>query len=92
MEVHGNTILEYATPDKSISMLAIFTTSPSEASEFTIIPRGISREKSYYVRFDNSGETVMISGNELIQNGISFSIGSSMSSELIVISTEKPCI
>jgi len=77
------TVFEYSSPDKGKGMIIVFT--QSEACEnFNIKARGLSREKTYKITFDNSGESVVMTGFELMSAGIYVSVGLNMSSELVM--------
>jgi alpha-galactosidase len=78
------TILEYSSPAKSMGMIAVFTHS-KPCENLNIKPRGLSREKKYKVSFDNSGESAVSTGLELMSEGFYISVGLCMSSELIMI-------
>jgi Alpha-galactosidase len=80
------TVLEYISPTKDKGMIAVFTQSPGDYNDIIIKSRGVSREKTYKVTFDNSGESIIISGNELISSGLCVAVGCYMSSELVMIS------
>ena len=71
-------------------MIAVFTQTPSDTKEIVVKPRGISRSISYCVSFDSSQETICVTGNELVSNGIVIRIDRTMSSEMILIE-EKCC-
>jgi len=81
-EPSERTVLEYASPDQSRGMIAIFS---QQSTNFNVRPRGVSIAKRYRVTFDNSGESALISGIDLKQRGLYVDIGQAMSSELIMI-------
>ena len=49
------TIFEYASPDRSWAMIAVFCMSEPENRRVTVYPRGLLRSKTYRVTFDNAG-------------------------------------
>ena len=85
LKAHESTVLEYASKDKAQSLIAIFLTTPSDNETMKVIPRGVSREKHYNVTFDNSCETVCMSGNDLLNRGVTVPTLTSMTSEFIII-------
>ena len=78
------TIFEYSLPDKSKGMIIVFTQA-EPCENLNIKVRGVSREKTYKVTFDNSGESVIMSGSDLMSAGIFVSVGVNMSSELVML-------
>ena len=80
----GFTALEIASPDGKQGAVAVFTMTNTQADRFTVIPRGIKPNLNYKITLDNSSSFFTANGYELIQNGISAYIPSSLSSELIL--------
>ena len=81
---HESTILEYASPDRGMAMLAVFTQSSGCGQGIHVRPRGLSIAKTYRVTFGNTGESVTLPGFEIAQKGIIVDIGHAMSSELVI--------
>lgn len=82
---NGFSALEIASPDGKNGAIAAFTLSASDINRFSVIPRGIRADLKYKVTLDNSSASFMASGHELLSNGISISIPTALSSELILI-------
>jgi alpha-galactosidase len=79
------TILEYASPDKSMATVAVFTLSPSCESELAVKPRGVDAGGRYRVTLLNSDESYEAPGAELRRDGIPVRVGVTMSSEMALI-------
>ena len=78
------TAIELSAPAKDRGVLAVFTMSASAHDRITIYPRGIDAGRDYEVTFDNSRSKRVISGYELISQGVTVTIPSSLSSELVL--------
>ncbi|MCL2741078.1 MAG: alpha-galactosidase [Oscillospiraceae bacterium] len=79
------TVLEYAAPDGSLSVLAVFTSSPGDHLGYVAFPRGTVRSADYEVEFLGSGDVCRVTGWELANHGIKVPVGFSMSSEMVVL-------
>ena len=77
-------VLEYADRDARRSVAALFRTAANGPSEFVFKPRGINPALNYQVTLDNSRRQFVMSGFDLIRNGLSVSLESTLTSELIV--------
>ena len=77
-------VLEYADRDAHRSVAALFRTAANGPSEFVFKPRGLNPALNYQVTLDNSGRQFTLSGFDLIRNGLSVSLESTLTSELIV--------
>lgn len=88
-EAEGRCVLEYAAPDGERALAAVFrlTSAPSAAYRFR--PRGLDRGKRYRVTFDNTGETVVLSGLELQRDGLELYLPSPLSSELLLFEVQS---
>ncbi len=82
-------VLEYAAPDASRSIAAFFRTSHTGDSTFAFRPRGIDVGRSYRVRFGNSGQSVTIPGERLLQSGIPVRIENAMGSEVLFLDESR---
>ncbi len=77
-------VLEYATPDGSRAVAGLFRTSASGDSTFRFIPRGLDFGHTYRVRLGNTGQTVEIPGNRLMQEGIRVRLETPLTSEMLI--------
>ena len=77
-------IVEYASPDHSRGLIAIFNTAAPLPERTTIVPRGLKRAKIYRVRFENEGDEAIMDGAELMRDGVSALNSNVMGSELIL--------
>ncbi len=79
--------VEYADPEGSKAWAFVARIGETDSDTYTLIPRGLKKGKPYHVTLDNSGQTLMLSGWELRQKGISIRLESIASSELILFET-----
>ena len=78
-------IVELASQDRTRAAITVITLSAAEAERYTVYPRGIDVSFDYKVTFDNYGESYIVKGCDLRQNGIAATVPASLSSELILI-------
>jgi hypothetical protein len=78
-------VLEYAAPEKTKEVVGIFRTWQDGDPLFRFEPRGIDLSRNYSVHFHSSGDTVELSGAQLLQNGIPVRLDDNLTSELLVI-------
>lgn len=81
-------VLEYAASDKSRAYAGLFRLSSKGAPEYRFEPRGLKRSHTYKVTFDNSGETVLKSGLDLMNEGLKVRLPEGIRSELLLFETE----
>ena len=81
-------VLEYATRDHASSVAGLFRTSQSGDPVFHFFPRGLDFSRTYNVSFGNSGQTVRISGDRLLQEGIPVRLAADLTSELLIFKAE----
>ena len=77
-------VLEYARPDKKRGVATLFRTSNLEDPVYRFVPRGLDASSSYKVAFQNRGETVEMSGLQLMQNGIPVRLETAGTSEMLL--------
>ncbi|MBR3788929.1 MAG: alpha-galactosidase, partial [Clostridia bacterium] len=81
---NGFTVLEIATPGKTKGAITVFSTENNNGNSIVVKPKGVRADKNYKVTLDNDRVSFNVSGYELKNNGISISLTSSMTSELIL--------
>jgi len=79
-------VLEYASRDSLRAVAGLFRTSGEGQDEFLLKPRGLRRDRTYKVTFDNSGESCTMSGADLALHGLAVRLSSTMSSEMVLFS------
>ena len=79
--------MEYVAADKSRAVVGIFRTAETEDISYLFKSRGINPGYTYQLTFDSTGETVKISGSELIRDGVSILLENNGSSELLLLET-----
>jgi alpha-galactosidase len=81
-------VLEYASPDALRAVVGLFRTSQSGDPVYAFFPRGLDFSKTYRVKFGNSGQTVEMHGDRLLQEGIPVRLSESLTSEMLVFEAE----
>ncbi len=76
-------VLEYATPDSTRAVAGLFRTSQDGDPVFRFTPRGLDLSRTYRVTFNNQGQTVELSGSQLLQ-GIPIRLDENLTSEMLV--------
>ena len=82
-------VLEYASNDSSRAYAGLFRLSAAGNPEYCFKPRGLKESRRYRVRFDNRGESVVRSGYELMQSGVTVRIANGIRSELLLFDEVK---
>jgi alpha-galactosidase len=77
-------VLEYASRDAKSSVIGLFRTSQSGDPVFHLFPRGLDFSRNYDVQFGNSGQTVTMSGDRLLQEGIPVRLTEDLTSEMLI--------
>jgi len=81
----GYSALELASADRTKAAIAVFTVPGKKDQRVNIVPRGVDLSHNYRVTLDNTGETMTMTGRDLLMNGITTRIMGVMTSELILI-------
>ncbi|MBS1850911.1 MAG: alpha-galactosidase [Acidobacteria bacterium] len=82
-------VLEYATPNAQQDVTTLFRTSNFGDSVFHLLPRGLDASRNYKVTFQSSGETVRISGLQLMQQGLKIRLETAGTSEMLLFHAEE---
>jgi alpha-galactosidase len=83
-------VLEYATPNAQHDVTTLFRTSNFGDSVFHLVPRGLDASQDYKVTFQSSGETVHMSGLQLMQQGLNIRLETAGTSEMLLFHGEGP--
>ena len=75
---------EIAAPDGSKGAIAVYTLTSAGQTSRNIWPKGVNAGKTYKVTLDNSRTSFVVSGYELLNNGVRIHIPASMASELVL--------
>jgi alpha-galactosidase len=82
-------VLEYAKPDRSTSVAAIFRTSceklGKDSNEYIFKPRGIDPSATFNVKLDSQGLSFTASGQTLMHDGIFIHLEQPLTSELVIL-------
>jgi alpha-galactosidase len=77
-------VLEYASPDRSRAVATLFRTSNFEDPVYRFVPRGLDLAGVYKVTFQNTDETMQLSGLQLIRDGIPVRLETAGTSEMLL--------
>lgn len=83
-EAAPQVIVEYASPDHSRGLIAVFNTAKPVPEHTVVIPRGLKRNKTYRVHFENSDDDIACTGATLMRDGIDVFATNVMGSDLIL--------
>jgi alpha-galactosidase len=81
---HGWGVLELASEDRTRGICGLFQLSAPAEPEYLLRPRGLDVSRRYEVTFDNSGQTVVVDGLTLTQQGIKVRLEGALTSELLL--------
>jgi alpha-galactosidase len=84
LDPHGWGVLELASEDRTRSICGLFQLSAPAEPEYLLRPRGLDVSRRYKVTFDNSGQTVVVDGLTLTQQGIAVRLEGALTSELLL--------
>ena len=84
MREKGYCVIEVSSPDSRKGAIGIFSMPMANGNNCVIIPRGINEGLTYKVTLDNNSACFNVSGYELKTKGITASIPSSLTSELVL--------
>jgi alpha-galactosidase len=77
-------VLEYASSDKKRDVATLFRTSNQEDPVYRFLPRGLDASLKYRITFENRGETVELSGFQVMTEGIPVRLETSGTSEMLL--------
>ncbi len=78
------TALEITSADSKKGAISAYTLSMAKEDVYKVVPKGINPACSYKIWLDNSQTSFVVSGYDLMTNGIKIKIPTSMSSELVL--------
>ena len=84
IDPHGWGVLELASEDRGRGICGVFQLSAPTSNEYLLRPRGLDVSKRYRITFDNLGETTVVDGYTLIEEGIPIRLQGALISELLV--------
>jgi alpha-galactosidase len=78
-------VIELASADRTKSVAGLFRMSEPAGDTYHLTFKGLQISKRYKVTFDNSGDSLELSGFELVNRGLEVKISSALMSELIIV-------
>ncbi len=84
-------VLEYARPDRTASVAALFRTSGAPTGDDTYLfrPRGLNPGLRYVVTLDNSGMSYQANGADLLVQGVPVRLENVFASEMLIFTEAK---
>jgi alpha-galactosidase len=83
-------VLEYAKADKMRAVATLFRTSNLENPVYHFVPRGLDASAAYKVTFENQGESVELSGVQLMTDGIPVRLEAAGTSQMLLFERVPP--
>jgi alpha-galactosidase len=83
-------VLEYAKADKMRAVATLFRTSNLENPVYHFVPRGLDASAAYKVTFENQGESVELSGVQLMTDGIPVRLEAAGTSQMLLFQRVPP--
>ncbi len=77
-------MLELASNDRTRDMCGLFQLSSPTIPEYRLRPRGLDISRRYRVTFDNRGESVMVDGFTLVEQGLLVRLETALTSDLLI--------
>ena len=84
LDPHGWGVLELASQDRSKAICGLFQLSGPTQPEYELRLRGLDLSCRYRVTFDNSGQSSVVDGFLLMEQGITVRLAGALTSELLV--------
>ena len=83
-EPQGWGVLEMASNDRTRDICGLFQLSSPTIPEYRLRPRGLDISRRYRVTFDNRGESVVIDGFTLVEQGLLVRLETALTSDLLI--------
>ena len=85
----GYSATELVSEDKTKAVIHVCTLTNPQQRNYTVLPRGLDRSKTYKVTLDNTGESFEVSGFALMNDGLRLRIPSALMSELVLFEEKR---
>jgi alpha-galactosidase len=85
LDPHGWGVIELASEDRTKGICGLFQLSAPTQPEYELRLRGLDVSRRYRVTFDNSGQTSVVDGFLLMEQGITVRLEGALTSELLVL-------
>ncbi|MHB1294529.1 MAG: glycoside hydrolase family 36 protein [Anaerolineae bacterium] len=76
-------VIEYAAPDRTRAYAGVFSLN-GKAESYLFRPRGLDASLKYAVTTDNNHQTYVVTGRDLVENGVTVRLDSNLTSELLL--------
>ena len=81
---HGWGVLELASSERDRGICALFQLSAPTSSEYLLRPRGLDLSRRYKVTFDNLGQSTILDGFTLVDQGLHVHLEGALTSQLLL--------
>jgi hypothetical protein len=88
LDPSGWGVLELASEDRARGICGIFQLSTPKETEYRLHPRGLDISKRYRVTLDNLGQTTLVDGFTLVEQGPLIRLEGALTSELLIFRAE----
>jgi hypothetical protein len=88
LDPHGWGVLELDSADRTKGICGLFQLSAPTQPDYHLVLRGLDESKRYRVTFDNSGETALVDGRTLMNEGITVRLEGALTSELLIFEAQ----
>ena len=85
LDPHGWGVIELVSEDRTKGICGLFQLSAPTQPEYELRLRGLDVSRRYRVTFDNSGQTSVVDGFLLMEQGITVRLEGALTSELLVL-------
>jgi len=84
LDPHSWGVLELASEDRTRDICGVFQLSAPTQPEYDLRLRGLDVSRHYRVTFDNSGQTSLVDGFTLMEQGLTVRLEGALTSELLI--------
>jgi alpha-galactosidase len=84
LDPSGWGVLELASDDRARGICGVFQLSAPKEVEYQLHPRGLDMSRRYRVTFDNLGQSTVVDGYALVEQGIQIRLEGALTSELLI--------
>ena len=83
-EPKGWGVLEMASRERDRGICGLFQLAAPSTPEYRVRPRGLDAGRQYRVTFDNAGQSCLVDGFTLVQQGLAVRLEGALTSELLL--------
>lgn len=84
-EPRGWSVLEYVADDRQRAVVGVFRLAGPGSDTYHLHLRGVAADRRYRVTYDNSGQSAIITGDDLLHQGLTLRLARPLMSELLLL-------